>query len=100
MSGVSNTIAQPVFASSRQPLGYKQTTVAASTGLNPPAGAVRALIRTEAKDVRWRDDGTAPTATVGMPLAIGDTLEYTGDLSAIRFIEQAASALLNITFYE
>lgn len=100
MSGVTNTMAQPVFSSSRQPLGYKQITVAASTAIVPPVGALRALIRTETQDVRWRDDGVAPTATVGFPLAVGDTLEYTGDLTAIRFIEQTASAKLNIAFYE
>jgi hypothetical protein len=34
-----------------------------------------------------------------MPLAAGVTLQYDGDLSQIQFIEQAASAKLNVTYY-
>lgn len=65
------------------------------TGITPS----RVLITPEAQAVRWRDDGTAPTSTVGMPLAVGDTLEYDGNLNKIQFIEQAASAKLNISYY-
>jgi len=32
-------------------------------------------------------------------LAIATTLSYDGDLSRIRFIEQAASAKLNVSYY-
>jgi len=49
--------------------------------------------------VRWRDDDTAPTASVGMPLPIGVPLQYDGDLTKIRFIEQVAGAKLNISYY-
>jgi hypothetical protein len=58
-----------------------------------------AIITPETQGVRWRDDGTAPTASVGMPLAAGVTLQYDGDLTQIQFIEQAASAKLNVTYY-
>jgi hypothetical protein len=34
-----------------------------------------------------------------MPLAAGVTLQYDGDLSQIRFIEQTAGAKLNVTYY-
>jgi len=60
---------------------------------------VIALITPESQDVRWRDDGVAPTATVGMPLASGVTLQYDGDLTKIKFIEQTASAKINISYY-
>jgi hypothetical protein len=60
---------------------------------------VFALIVAEGAPVRWRDDGTAPTATVGMPLAVGVPLQYDGNLQNIRFIEQSASAKLNISYY-
>jgi hypothetical protein len=49
--------------------------------------------------VRWRDDDVNPTASVGMPLAAGVTLQYDGDLTKIKFIEQSASAKLNISYY-
>ena len=48
---------------------------------------------------RWRDDGVAPTASVGMPLAAGVTLQYDGDINQIQFIEQTGGAKLNITYY-
>jgi hypothetical protein len=88
--------------------GYEQiTTLTAATSLTVPAVTpeglngkpVFALIVAEGAPVRWRDDSTAPTATVGMPLAIGVPLQYDGDLSKIKFIEQSASAKLNISYY-
>lgn len=82
-------------------LGYQQiTSLSSSTALTVPAGAFRALITPETQAVRWRDDGTAPSATVGMPLAVAATLEYAGDLSALRFIEQTASAKINVSYYK
>ena len=80
-------------------LGYQQiTTLSSATGLTVPANTVKVLIQAETQAVRWRDDGTDPTATVGMNLAVGSTLEYTGSLPAIKIIEATASAKLNITY--
>lgn len=89
-------------------IGYQQITSLSSaqaltvplldkTGLNQKPSF--ALIIAEGAPVRWRDDGTAPTASVGMPLAVGVPLQYDGDLARIRFIEQSASAKLNISYY-
>ena len=81
-------------------LGYQQiTSLSASTGLTVPAGASLALIVPEPQTVRWRDDGVAPTASVGMPVAAGASLSYDGDLNKIRFIQATASAVLNISYY-
>ena len=89
-------------------IGYQQiTSLSAATGLTVPTTdksgnkqqPTFALIIAESKDVRWRDDGTAPTASVGMPLAVGIPLQYDGDLTNIKFIETAASAKLNISYY-
>lgn len=84
-----------------RPLGYVQDVdLAASSSLGTiPAGATTAMIVAEGQAVRWRDDGTDPTAAVGMPLAVGVPFVYTGALSRIRFIEQAGGASLNIAFY-
>ena len=41
----------------------------------------------------------AITSSVGMPLATGVTLQYDGDLTNIRFIEQTGSAKLNVAYY-
>lgn len=89
-------------------LGYQQiTTLTSATGLTVPSVDVNglsckpslAIITAETKGVRWRDDGVDPTSTVGMPLAAGTTLQYDGDLTKIKFIEQEASAKLNISYY-
>lgn len=89
-------------------LGYQQiTALSSATALTVPvvdanglsAKPTLALIVSETQAVRWRDDGVDPTASVGMPLAVGVTLQYDGDLSRIRFIEQAAGAILNISYY-
>lgn len=81
-------------------LGYQQiSTLTASTALTPPAGATMAVIIPESQGVRWRDDGIDPTAAIGMIVPVLTTLVYDGDLKAIRFIEQVASAKLNVSYY-
>lgn len=57
------------------------------------------LISPETQAVRFRDDGTDPTAAVGQPIAAGTTLEYMGTISAVKVIQQAATAKLNCAFY-
>jgi hypothetical protein len=88
--------------------GYQQITdLTASTALTVPikspeglnARPVLALIVAEGAPVRWRDDGVAPSATVGMPIAVGVPFQYDGDLTKIRFIQQSASGILNISYY-
>ena len=91
--------------------GYQQiTSLAASVGLTIPAVDAQGntskpnavLLYPEAQNVRWRADGTAPTATVGMllPSTATQPFYYDGDLNAIRFIESAASAKLNVVYVE
>lgn len=89
-------------------IGYQQiTSLSSAASLTVPATDKNgmnqkptfALIIAETQNVRWRDDGTAPTASVGMPLIVGVPLQYDGDLSKIQFIEQTASAKLNISYY-
>lgn len=89
-------------------MGYQQiTSLSSATALTVPqrdltglVGTPRiAIITPESQAVRWRDDGVAPTASVGMPLAAGVTLQYDGDLSQIKFIEQVGGAKLNISYY-
>ena len=82
------------------PLGYQQIAeLSSAQELTVPEGATRALITSEAQAVRYRDDGTAPTAAVGMPLGVGVVLDYQGTLSEITFIEQTSGAKLNVLYY-
>ena len=80
--------------------GYQQlTSLSAATALTVPSGATVALIQAESQSIRWRDDGTNPTPTVGMVLAAGESVFFTGSLSAFKAIEITASAKLNISYY-
>ena len=107
LAGLFAIIASAVSADSgirRVPCGYQQiTSLGFSTALTLPDPTVcvptLAVITPEAQAVRYRDDGTAPTASVGMPVAVAVTLSYEGALSAIRFIEQTSGAKLNISYY-
>lgn len=82
-------------------LGYQQITdVSASTALTIPPGTVLILVTPLVAPVRYRDDGTAPTAAVGYPLAVGVELQYTAQQAAqLRFIQQSAGAELNVLYY-
>jgi hypothetical protein len=82
-------------------LGYQQiTSLNTAQSLTVPAGTILALCIPETQAVRWRDDGTAPTASVGQPLSVGSELRYdAGGTAALKFIEQVASAKLNVIYY-
>ena len=92
--------AQPTTPGNLRPLGYQQiTSLGSAVGLTVPSGATVALIEPETQSVRWRDDGTNPTASVGMMLAADDYIFYTGYLENIKFIQVTASAKLNVSYY-
>lgn len=85
--------------------GYEQiTSLSSAAGLTIPTPRdggklVFALITAEDQTVRWRDDRVAPTSSVGMQLRVGDALEYDGNLNDIQFIEETATAKLNVSYY-
>ena len=88
------------FNSQDKPLGYEKITgLSSPKSLNAPSGARFAIIAVDGNTVRYRDDGVDPTATEGMPLGAGVMLTYEGILTAIRFIEIAASATLYVSYY-
>lgn len=82
-----------------QPAGYEQITdLSSAVDLGVKGRA--ALIQAEGDDVRWRDDGTDPTDSVGVLLADGQDMFYTGNLYALKFIETTGSGILNISYYD
>jgi hypothetical protein len=80
-------------------MGYQQITGSGVMTLTPPAGATTALISVSANAIRWRDDGTNPTASVGMPVAVGQEWQYAGPLAALAIIAQSGSATIDIAYY-
>lgn len=67
-----------------------------NTAQQPPSYV---LLSPDTQAVRFRDDGTAPTAAIGIVIAVGTIFKYEGDLKAIRFISATAGANLNISYY-
>lgn len=80
--------------------GYQQiTSLSSATLLTVPAGSTLAVIEAESQAVRWRDDGTNPTSSVGHVLNPGDVYVYRGNLGGIKFIEVTTSAKLSVSYY-
>jgi hypothetical protein len=98
--------AEMIFGIPAVPLCYCQfsaATLAAATGLAScaggiPTGANTILMSADTANIRWRDDGTAPTAAIGMSLVFGQLpVTYNGTLSKLQFI---SGGPLNVTFYK
>lgn len=82
------------------PVGYQQLACDTSQALTVPANARFALLKAEVQTVRIRDDGTAPTTSVGFPLLVaGEPLVYAGNLLGIRAIAAVAGGLLSVLYY-
>lgn len=84
-------------------LGYCQLSVTTAVGLSTcaggiPAGSIFAYITPETAAIRWRDDGSAPTATVGYPVSAGSQLQYGGPLTAIQVIAQSGTSTVDVYF--
>lgn len=89
-------------------LAVADSAVTLVTNASPtlPAGAQRAYFTVETADIRWRADGTAPTADEGHILADGDSISFTGSnyrqlLENIQFIrDTSTSGALKITYFD
>ncbi len=64
-----------------------------------PNSATLAVISVEGEPIRYRDDGQAPTSSVGMPIANGQAFTYQSTLSKLQFIQESSSASIDILFY-
>lgn len=107
---------EAVITGIRRALGYQQlsaATLAAATNITlptittpgVPGGSVvqvvpgLAVIQCNGGVARWRDDGVAPTSTVGMTIPDGGELDYTGDIAKIQFIVSSSAPILDIALY-
>lgn len=84
-------------------LGYAQLDdLDTAIGLpSVPALATCVILTAEGQNIRWRDDGSNPTASVGMLLKTTDpAFFYSGSIRNIKFIEATAGAKLNIAYYK
>lgn len=100
VDGVAYADVVVVADAPRVPLGYMRH--ADWTGAwrpVPPDGALSALVRVEGGTVRWRDDGTEPDETHGMPMYDGDPLQYDLTTQALWFFPVDGAAVLHVSFY-
>ena len=81
------------------PSGALPSASTAAQTLTVPAHATLAVIKAAGQAVRWRDDGVNPTATVGMQIAVGESLRYTGGLAALRTLEAVVGGVLDVSYY-
>lgn len=90
-------------------IGYCQLSVTTAVLLSTctggiPQGTTAAKISNEGAAYRWRDDGGAPTTSLGMPVATGTatapiTFDFYGSFAAMQIIAQTGTTVLDITFY-
>ena len=96
-------MAQNIIVQTGNPVGYQQLTAdATARALTVPTSANRCVITSQTATYRWRDDGTDPTSTVGMPITNGQTLtlEDAASMAAFKAIRTTGtSAVLNISYY-
>ena len=85
-----------------------QATTANAGSLNSggiPPGANSALLEADTANIRFRDDGGAPTSSQGIFLVgtasnnVPNQVFYSGTLSALQFIAATGSPVLHAAFY-
>lgn len=64
-----------------------------------PEGTTITFMRCEGGVIRYRDDGPAPTATVGTPMYPGSSLEYDAQVGMFRAIRVSGNPILHAIFY-
>ena len=73
--------------------------VGTNTTLAVPAGATLAEICIEGASVRYRDDRTAATSSLGIPASAGTCFAYSGPLSSLSFTAQSGSPTVDVSYY-
>lgn len=87
-------------------LGFERVATITSTvvGLpNVPKDAMYAYVQADGGALRWRDDGTDPTASIGHYLAANGDRWYTVKNLPIRFIrdtDEIETTNLHVTYYK
>ena len=93
----------PAITQAQKVLGYQQVAAGgADVAFSPtiPAGTESIEVAVSAQAIRWRADGTTPTAAIGMPVAVGSSVVFSfQQLSLLQLIAQVAGAALDITYY-
>jgi hypothetical protein len=89
------------------PLGFRQIGSSAlgsaaklSANCTIPVGATMVYLQAESANVRYRDDGAAPTTAIGNLILSGNPgIFYNGSIKALQFIGASGSPVLDVAFY-
>ncbi len=89
-----------VTAIARRNVTITQTLALGATpkALAVPSGTVSATISVAGGSARWRDDGQAPTRTVGQQLAAGEHILYSGPFGGFQIIAQSGSPVATVNY--
>lgn len=69
--------------------------------LSPPSGATMALIQVAGDSIRYRDDGVAPTSTVGTEVLPGASFQLSvQSFASVQFIAENTAATLTINYFK
>ena len=91
----------------RKPKGFRTLAISSTAKLlseatgGIPSNAIRAIISVATDAIRWRDDGAAPTASVGIYVAANASIELPSRQAILAFqaIRVTTDATLNIAYY-
>lgn len=78
--------------------GQYAVAITSVTKLTVPQFAASAHICVETAIARYTDDGTTPSATIGLPLAIGQCFDYPGPLAQFQII--GSGATMDVSYYK
>lgn len=81
-------------------IGYRQMSSVTTATVCPLAHGKQVHFQAEAQSIRYRLDGVAPTAAIGVLVPAGESVCFTGDLTKLQFIEVATGAKINLHVFE
>lgn len=72
-----------------------------ATALTPPPQANVAIIEIAGGPIRWTNDGTTPSETIGLTQQAGDKIVYVGPLKLFTAIElnPASPATMTVAYF-
>ena len=83
------------------PNGYQQVTNSGTAGaLTVPAGTTSMILAVSVQAIRFTLDGTNPTASSGMPVAVGDAVPIVGNIRNVRIISQTGTATVDVQYFK
>lgn len=89
-----------VVEDQRECLFYRKLSSLATSVQCPSGGGRAVMFKVSGAAIRYRADGTAPTTANGIPVSIGESVWYVGDLTKLQFIEQTASAVIDLHVFK